>query len=248
METLAVEQICEFVKKVGSVERSIEDKLQILSDSDNVACLEKNYELKSDEAVASDDTTAIKVLVDRAREFTENHLFYQLNQITEVVLIEIKKFHALHHEKGYFLPSTVYNSFKEFLSVHERTLTGLRAGVKTLEKISEYNDFTKTDQLGEWAEGLERFGDALEDNIPFFDFETLEALLPLLYDVIKQSRKKSGTVKTIESRKESFRVRIRNAAGFLTRLIESLREESEAEDQEIMQAISTANHPVFFED
>ncbi|MEP0919430.1 hypothetical protein NC981_21605 [Leptolyngbya sp. DQ-M1] len=242
MKTETVVQICEFIEKVNG----IESQLQSLSSS--VASLEQCYDIESDEALAADDAASIQVLVDRAKQFTENHLFYQLNQVTEVALIEIRKFHDLHHRRRFFLPDEVYDSLRLFLSVHKRSLAGLREGVKTLEEISQYDDFTQTNQLGEWAEGLERFGDALEDNIPFFDFETLEALLPLLYDVIKQARKKSGTVKTIENRKESFRVRIRSAAGFLTRLIESLREESEAEDQEIIQAISVANHPAFFED
>jgi hypothetical protein len=44
--------------------------------------------------------------------------------------------------------------------------------------------------------------------------------------------------------KESCRIRIRNAAGFISRVIDSVVEESDAEDSEILTAIATANHPV----
>ncbi|MBE9014290.1 hypothetical protein IQ250_29295 [Pseudanabaenaceae cyanobacterium LEGE 13415] len=246
MQTEAVKQIGEFVEKVQIVEKGIEDKIQNLSPS-VVRDLEQSYELESDEALAACDRANIQVLVDKAREFTEKHLFYQLNQATEAALAEIKAFHNLHRSKGHSLPSTVFDDFRSFLEKHEASLADLRAGVEALEEITQYSDFSKTNSLAKWADGLERFGDALEDNLPFFDFDTLEALEPLLYEVIQQTRKKSSNLKTRENKRERFRIRIRNAAGFLARLIESLREESEAEDQEIMAAISTANHPAFFE-
>jgi hypothetical protein len=242
--TEAVNQIYEFIEKV--IEKGIEDKLQNLSDT-RLDSLEQSYRQDSDAAVAADHKATIQVLVDKARKFTEKHLFYQLNQVTEHALSEIKSFRKLHYAKGYLLPSEVFGDLRSFLSVHERTLVNLREGLEVLQEIREFSEFTKTDKLGEWAEKLEMFGDALEDNIPFFNIETLERLQPLLYDVIKQARKKSAHWKSDEHKKEGFRVRIRNAAGFLVRLIDSLREESEVEDQEIMEAISTANHPVFFE-
>jgi hypothetical protein len=246
VKTEAVKQIGEFVERVQIVEKGIEDKIQSLPPA-GVRDLEQCYEVESDEALAAGHKTDIQVLVDKAREFTEKHLFYQLNQAIEAALAEITAFHNLHHSKGHFLPSRVYDDFRSFLSKHGESLADLRTGVETLREITQYSDYSKTDNLGKWAEGLECFGDALEDNLPFFDFDTLEALEPLLYEVIQQAQKKSSNLKARENKKERFRIRIRNAAGFLARLIESLREESEAEDQEIMVAISTANHPAFFE-
>ena len=66
--------------------------------------------------------------------------------------------------------------------------------------------------------------------------------------MIQVSQQKSFNAQTRSDVKDSYRIRVRTAAGFLSSLIDLAIAESDEEDCEILTAIATANHPVFFED
>ena len=78
--------------------------------------------------------------------------------------------------------------------------------------------------------------------------DTLEQKIqPLLSIAIQQSRQKNSNLDSTDTgKKDSYRIRIRNAAGFISRLIDAAIDDSDAEEEEVFETISKANHPVFF--
>jgi hypothetical protein len=211
--------------------------------------LEKNYLAKSLSASADCDKTHILAIVDRAREFTEKRQFYYLNNAVDYAIKEIERFHNNHSKEGFFLPNDVYTTLRKFLKIHRESLIKLNDGLKALKSIDKYNAHSSKAELKRWAENLESLGDVFEDNILFFDIETLEhKIQPLLSFAIQQSRQKNSNLDSTDTgKKDSYRIRIRNAAGFISRLIDAAIDDSDAEEEEIFKTISEANHPVFFE-
>jgi len=211
--------------------------------------LEKNYSEKSLSASADCDKTHILAIVDRAREFTEKRQFYYLNNAVDYAIKEIEKFHDNHSKEGFFLPSNVYEALRKFLKIHEESLEKLTDGLRVLKSINKYNAHSSKADLKKWAESLESLGDVFEDNILFFDIDTLEhKIQPLLSFAIHQSRQKNSNLDSTDTgKKDSYRIRIRNAAGFISRLIDAAIDDSDAEEEEILKTISEANYPVFFE-
>jgi hypothetical protein len=137
---------------------------------------------------------------------------------------------------------------RESISLHTKSLEIILSSSKALLNLDTYNENSGKKDLIKWAEALENLGDAIEDNIDFFSIDFLERIQFFVFDIILTSKKKQSNYQTRTNVKESCRIRIRNAAGFIYRLIDSVVEESDAEDREILTAIATANHPVFFED
>jgi hypothetical protein len=131
------------------------------------------------------------------------------------------------------------------ISLHTRNLKVILASSKALLDVANYNGNSSKRDLLKWAEALENLGDVIEDNIEFFSVDFLEQIQVLALDLIRISRRKQSDSQKRVNVKDSCRIRIRNAAGFLSRLIDSVVEESDAEDREILTAISSANHPVF---
>jgi hypothetical protein len=213
-----------------------------------VKLLEKSYSEDCEKAAIAEETSEIKVIAERAKEFADNRQFYKFHNALGHALEKIEIFNSSRPEDGYYLPSSIGNLLRESISLHTKNLKVILASSKALLNIANYSENSGKKELLKWAEALENLGDAIEDNIEFFSVDFLEQIQALSLDLIQTSRKKQSNSQTRTNVKDSCRIRIRNAAGFISRLIDSVVEESDAEDREILAAISTANHPVFFED
>jgi hypothetical protein len=213
-----------------------------------VELLEKNYSEDCEKAAIAEETSEIKVIAERAKEFAEKRQFYKLRNAIGHALEKIKIFNNSRKEGGYYLPNSIGKLLKECISAHKKSLQTISDSGKALSGINKYNENSSKKDLIRWADALEKLGDAIEDNIDFFNIEFLEQIQVSFIYIIQVSRQKPCNSQTRVNTKESCRIRIRNAAGFISRLIDRVVEESDAEDREILAAISTANHPVFFED
>jgi hypothetical protein len=210
--------------------------------------LERSYSEDCEKAAIAEETSEIKVIAERAKEFAENRQFYKFHNALGHALEKIEIFNSSRQDHGYYLPSSIGNLLRDSISLHTRNLKVILASSKALLDVAKYNENSSQKDLLKWAEALENLGDAIEDNIEFFSVDFLEQIQVLVLDLIQLSRRKQSNSQTRTNVKESCRIRIRNAAGFISRLIDSVVEESDAEDREILTAIATANHPVFFED
>jgi hypothetical protein len=226
---------------------SIPDLLQ-KEYADAINFLEKSYSEDCEKAAIAEETSEIKVIAERAKEFAENRQFYKFHNALGHALEKIEIFNSSRLDNGYYLPSSIGNLLRDSISLHTRNLKVILASSKALLDVAKYNENSNKKDLLKWAEALENLGDAIEDNIEFFSVDFLEQIQVLALDLIQTSRQKQSNSQTRVNVKDSCRIRIRNAAGFISRLIDSVVEESDAEDLEILTAISTANHPVFFED
>jgi hypothetical protein len=226
---------------------SIPDSLQ-REYADIVKLLERSYSEDCEKAAIAEETSEIKVIAERAKEFAENRQFYKFHNALGHALEKIEIFNSSRQDDGYYLPISVSNLLRESILLHTRNLEVILSSSKALLNITKYNDNSSKKDLLKWAEALENLGDAIEDNIEFFSVDFLEQIQVLALDLIRISRRKQSSSQTRVNVKDSCRIRIRNAAGFISRLIDSVVEESDAEDREILTAIASANHPVFFED
>lgn len=226
---------------------SIPDSLQ-REYANIVKLLERSYSEDCEKAAITEETSEIKVIVERAKEFAEKRQFYKLRNAIGHALEKIKIFNNSRKEGGYYLPNSIGKLLKECISAHEKSLQTISDSGRALSGINKYNENSSKKDLIRWADALEKLGDAIEDNIDFFNVEFLEQIQVSFTYIIQVSRQKTYSSQIRVSTKESYRIRIRNAAGFISRLIDSVVEESDAEDREILTAIATANHPVFFED
>jgi|GEM_PF-3139399 len=222
---------------------------------DSIAALERKYSVDCQEAAVSEEIAEIQVIVDRAKEFAAQRQFYQLQNAIFHAWDKIKTFQSARQDSDYWLPIGINNSLKECVSIHQHSLqTGLSSLIDLFGMITwlrqECQDRSKirNKDMKKWAESLETFGDYFEDNIYLFGADSLERFQVIFFALIEEFQKKPPISKTRESVKESYRIRIRNAAGFISNLIDYTVAESNAEDREILTAIETANHPAFFED
>ncbi len=226
---------------------SIPDLLQ-KEYADAINFLEISYSEDCEKAAIAEETSEIKVIAERAKEFAENRQFYKFHNALGHALEKIEIFNSSRQDNRYYLPSSIGNLLRDSISIHTRNLKVILASSKSLLDIAKYNENSSKKDLLKWAEALENLGDAIEDNIEFFSVDFLEQIQDLALDLIRTSRRKQSNSQTRVNVKDACRIRIRNAAGFISRLIDSVVEESDAEDLEILTAIATANHPVFFED
>jgi hypothetical protein len=212
--------------------------------ADAIKFLERSYSEDCEKAAIAEETSEIKVIAERAKEFAENRQFYKFHNALGHALEKIKIFNNSRQNDRYYLPTSIGNLLRESISLHTRNLKVILSSSKALLDVAKYNENSSKKDLLKWAEALENLGDAIEDNIEFFSVDFLEQIQVLALDLIQISRRKKSNSQTRVNVKDSCRIRIRNAAGF----IDSVVEESDAEDLEILTAIATANHPVFFED
>jgi hypothetical protein len=231
----------------NSLFNSIPDYLQ--KEYANIAMLlERSYSEDCEKAAIAEETVEIRIIAERAKEFAEKRQFYKLRNAIGHALEKIKIFNNSRKEGGYYLPNSIGKLLKECISAHKKSLQTISDSGRALSGINKYNENSSKKDLIRWADALEKLGDAIEDNIDFFNVEFLEQIQVSFTYIIQVSRQKTYNSQIRVSTKESYRIRIRNAAGFISRLIDSVVEESDAEDREILTAIATANHPVFFED
>jgi hypothetical protein len=208
--------------------------------------LEKNYSETSEGAVVEEKTKDLAIVADKAKEFARNREFYQLYSAIVDSVSKIESLNSSAHPNNYRLPDRIAKSLIDSIEVHARSLNILLASSEHLRDIGNYDGSSKK-ELKQWAEALENLGDAFEDNITFFSIDSLESIRNSLFRVIAISQQKESDSQTRRNTKNSYRIRIRNAAGFMCRAIDFEIEEAEAEDREILASLASANHPVFFE-
>ncbi len=226
---------------------SIPDSLQ-KEYANIVKLLERSYSEDCEKAAIAEETSEIKVIAERAKEFAKSRQFYKFHNALGHALEKIEIFNSSREEDSYYLSSSIGNLLRESISLHTKSLEIILSSSEALLNLDTYNENSGKKDLIKWAEALENLGDAIEDNIEFFSIDFLERIQFFVFDVIQISKKKQSNSQTRTNITESCQIRIRNAAGFISRLIDSVVEESDAEDLEILTAIATANHPVFFED
>jgi hypothetical protein len=204
-----------------------------------IKVLEKAYSNNCGEANLAEKTSEIKIIADRAQEFAEKHQFFRLYNAVGHAFEKIEILKNSQKDNDFNLPKSIYISLVDSIAVHLES-------TRTLF-MKRYGDSSSKKDLIRWAEALEILGDSLEDNIEFFNIENLEEIQILMSDLVQLSRKKQSNFQTRINAKDSYRIRIRNAAGFIFKLIDSVMEESEEEEREILAVLSNANHRAFFE-
>jgi hypothetical protein len=212
---------------------------------DIIQCLEKTYLANCQDAAVAEESSEIKIIVDRAENFAKNHKYYQLYNSVIEAFDKIKSFQQSRQDSGYCLPNDINSRLKEYIGIHQKSVKTIVDSCRSWQDIISYTENSQTKDLKRWAESLEQFGDAFEDNIEFFSVDSLESFQPAFWDIIEKSQKKSFELKTRRNAKESYRIRIRNAAGFMSSLIDHVIEESDTEEREISAAIQSSSQLVF---
>jgi hypothetical protein len=213
--------------------------------ADIIQCLEKTYLANCQDAAVAEESSEIKIIVDRAENFAKNHQYYQLYNSVIEAFDRIQSFQQSRQNSGSCLANGIINRLKEYIGIHQKSVESILDGFMSWEDIVFYSENSQSKDLKRWAEALEKFGDAFEDNIEFFSVDVLEKVQPAFWDIIKKSQKKSSELKTRRNAKESYRIRIRNAAGFMSSLIDHVIEESNIEEREIAAAIQSSSQLVF---
>jgi hypothetical protein len=212
---------------------------------DIIKCLEKTYLANCQDAAVAEESSEIKIIVDKAENFAKSHQYYQLYNSVIEAFDKIQSFRQSRQDSGYCLPDDINNRLKEYIGIHQRSIKTIIDSCMSWQDIVSYTENSQTRDLKKWAEALEKFGDAFEDNIEFFSVDFLERFQPAFWNIIEKSQKKSSELKTRRNAKESYRIRIRNAAGFMSNLIDHVIEESNAEEREISASIQASSQLVF---
>jgi uncharacterized protein (DUF885 family) len=182
----------------------------------------------------------IKEILLKAKEFADSRQFYSLNDAVSHAFDKIKTFEK-QHQCGCQLPPDVNRVLRDYVDICEATSRLLSDSLDNLHDVIQYNSESTTEDLQRWAQSIEKFGDVLEDSIEFFGISTLEGVIqPLFLEIIEKTQKKSSGLETSDSIKDAYRIRIRNAAGFIVKLIDYTVEEATAETNEISAAILVA--------
>jgi hypothetical protein len=212
-----------------------------------IEVLEKAYSNNCGEASLAEKTSEIKIIADRAQEFAEKHQFFRLYNAVSHAFEKIETLKNSQKDNDFNLPKSINVSLINSIMIHMESIKSLFVSCQNIIDIRRYGDNSSKKDLIRWAEALEILGDSLEDNIDFFNIENLEEIQFLMSNLVQLSRNKQSNFQTRTNVKDSYRIRIRNAAGFIFKLIDSVMEESEEEEREILAVISSANHPAFFE-
>ncbi len=212
-----------------------------------IEVLEKAYSTNCGEASLAEKTSEIKIIADRVQEFTEKHQFFRLYNAVGHAFEKIETLKNSQKDNNFNLPKSINISLISSITVHMESRRTLFVSCQNIIDIKRYGDNSSKKDLIRWAEALETLGDSLEDNIEFFNIENLEEIQILISDLVQLSRKKQSNFQTRTNVKDSYQIRIRNTAGFIFQLIDSVIEESEEEEREVLAVISNANHPAFFE-
>lgn len=194
-----------------------------------IEVLEKVYSNNCGEASLAEKTSEIKIIADRAQEFAEKHQFFRLYNAVSHAFEKIETLKNSQKDNDFNLPKSINTSLINSITIHVKSIKALFVSCQNIIDIRRYTDNSSKKDLIRWAEALEILGDSLEDNIEFFNIENLEEIQFLMSDLVQLSRNKQSDFKTRINVKDSYRIRIRNAAGFIFKLIDSVIEESEEE-------------------
>ncbi|MGK7958867.1 MAG: hypothetical protein AB4063_26940 [Crocosphaera sp.] len=221
---------------------------RIISLQTQIESLEEKYTSDSSSANAACDYTSILVIVDKVKEFADNRQFYQLHNAIDHAVDEFKKIDAVHQDKDYILSLKILGDIKYGLNQLLNAFKVCKDSWKlVIESVDNYYKMKDKESLKQWAENLEIFGDCLEDLIKFFDFNLITKVQSIMLKIIDECSKKSPEIDIKTDTEECYRIRIRNAAGFIYRLIEFVMEEAEQEDQQILNGMTKTNYSDSFE-
>jgi hypothetical protein len=221
------EEVNNEIKKLEALEQSV-----VSLQEHKIAGLEKAFQSSDSfmtEAVES--KRDIQCIVDRIREFEKKRQFYHLIHATDSVIEKIEK-----HQKEFpheLLERDLFEQIRVGLKAHSVSLQVMKAAFQSLNSIDSFSQLSSTKKLQNWAEHLERLGEALEDTILFFSREQLDKIAALCESAILEARKKGEKQSPRNNKKEEWRRRIRYAAGFILNIIEALEEDAIEEEQEI---------------
>jgi hypothetical protein len=185
----------------------------------------------------------IREILQAAQKFADERHFYKLHDAVSHAFSKIDTFEERHHCRCQ-LPLEVNETLRECVDVYTATSQVLTNSMKDLHDLLQYNSESKTEDLERWARSIEKFGDALEDNVEFFSIDKLKAIQEMFFEVIEKTQKKSPSTQTRKDGSDTYRIRVRNAAGFITKLIDYQVEAADAEESEILEAIQKANYPL----
>jgi len=197
------------------------------------ASLERQFCDVSDEATASDEITRLQRLADEIREFTLNKKLYQLKQVIGVTLDEAKSFCETFSQP---LPDCIFTALSEGIETLIKSLKLAQQSAEKLKFIENFDENSSEKQLRNWAINLEILAEELENCLPFITLEILESIEKNCETIVLKARRKGKDAKT---KRESYRRRLRFAAGFVLNLVEMTRENALAEDEEVLQALQS---------
>ena len=241
------------IREVNGVDKQVEYLLNEIEGAKqsqktiNWVALERSYNGDSSSAEASDSRTQIQCILNRVKEFTEKRKFYQLSQATDDAIVQIKEHQEKFPEET--LGDEIFNPLEEGLYAHKHSLRLINAALVELKKANIFKERITKQQLKELAEHLERLGEELEDNLPFFSATEFNKLEKICETFVLKTRKKAKNRKgTNEHEREEWRRRVRYAAGFILNLIEIAEEDAIEEDTEVIEDFLAASHSSFSED
>lgn len=236
--TLEITQEVENVqKKVKELQKQAVDLHRQFEINHKKASLERQFSSVSDEAIASDTITRLQRLADEVREFTTSKKTYQLNQVVEIAVDEIRSFSQSEFCRP--LPEDVFETLETGIKTLSASLEVTLQSVNKLRSVGKLDTNTNEKQLKIWAINLELLAEEIENNLPFISPEMFDNLEKFFESIVLRSQRKESNART---KKESYRRRLRFAAGFVLNLIEMERDEALEEDKVVLQIMQSLSH------
>jgi hypothetical protein len=213
-----------------------------------VESLESIYSDESVDASLSEGVNEIRAILDKSTDFAEKRQYTELYHANQHCAYKINEFHSLAKTRGHKIPKEIYKKLRSLIDIHINSLDVFLNSLLAIKNFDSYSvEHSRTKDLELWANALESLGDVMEDNIGLISIEILQDIQPLFWIGIERSQHKTFERRTRVNRKDSYRIRIRNASGFISSLIDNVVEQSEIEEDRMMLAVATANHPIVFE-
>lgn len=191
--------------------------------------LEKRIQAVSSPTAIADGITRLQGLADEIRELTRARKFYQLNQAIATTANAIKAFPETCCQA---IPVDVFEAVNTGVQALENSLDLISNASEQLNLIEDLSEDSSLKQLRNWTTYLEILAEELEDHLPFLSAEVFDCLERLAETIVLKSRKRGADARTT---RESYRRRLRFAAGFILNLVETAREEALEEDEAVLQ-------------
>ena len=202
--------------------------------------LNSSYQNQSISAASSESKTDILCIADRIKEFTEKRKFYQLNEAIRDALDKIRRHNDQFPNKA-LESNEVFQRINMGINAHKKSVEEILNVGKTITKLKGPSKNSTAAELKKWAENLEKLGEELEDNIPFFSTEIFDNLEYACEQIVLSSREKNLS----DPEREQWRRRLRYATGFILNLIETAKEEALEEELEVLQGFELLGESSF---
>ena len=236
VESMLAEGISHIYREVEDIQKTLNDvkksasgKNEPPSVAEKRAWLESWFVNHSETALICDERTRLQRLADEIREFSEDKKLYQLKQVVEITLDEAKEFQDGFNEPA---PDSVFEALETAIKTFKDSFHLVLRAAKYLRSVKKLDENSTTPQLRIWAESLEILGEEIENNFPLIESEALDAIEEVCETIVLKTRSKG---KNAKNKRESYRRRLRFAAGFILNLVETAREEAEEEDELLLQ-------------